>query len=174
VRILGGQRLAGTIVETEAYLGVQDRAAHTFNGRSTARNTSMWGDGGHAYVYFTYGMHYCLNAVAGRPQEPIAVLLRALEPTEGLDAMRARRVTARKDTDLCSGPAKLCQALGVDRALDGTDLVASDDLFVERCRGRAFPAWKIVIGPRVGVAYAREWAEKPLRFHVAGNPHVSR
>jgi DNA-3-methyladenine glycosylase len=175
VRILDdGTRLVGTIVETEAYLGVTDRAAHTWNGRRTARNASMWRDGGHAYVYFTYGMHHCMNVVAQTEGKPTAVLLRALEPTEGLTAMRRRRGEAWHDTDLCSGPAKLCQALAIGRAQDGIDLVDSETLFIELARRRSLASSTIAIGPRIGVGYAQEWAEKALRFWVRGNVHVSR
>ena len=115
VRWLDGHRLAGFIVETEAYLGIPDRAAHTHNGRRTPRNASMWKDGGYAYVYFTYGIHHCMNVVAGRSEDPIAVLLRALEPVEGLEIMRAHRGWSKADSQLCSGPGKLCQALAMDR-----------------------------------------------------------
>lgn len=174
VRLVDDQRLAGVIVETEAYLGAIDKAAHTFNGRRTARNASMWLGGGHAYVYFTYGMHYCMNVVAGKAEEPVAVLLRAIEPTEGLDFMRQRRKAAKRNADLCSGPAKLCQALGIDRQNDGTDLVASESLFIEKRRGPAIAPADIVASPRVGVAYAEEWAAKPLRFYIANNLHVSK
>lgn len=173
VRTVDGRRLSGMIVETEAYLGEPDRAAHTFGGRRTPRNASMWLEGGHAYVYFTYGLHHCMNIVAGRKDQPVAVLLRALEPVEGLDAMYARRVKAMRDTDLCSGPAKLCQALAIDRTLDGCDLRTSRELFIERTRQRALPARHIVTASRVGVHYAGEWAHKPLRFYIDGNPHVS-
>ncbi|MCC7018032.1 MAG: DNA-3-methyladenine glycosylase [Rhodospirillales bacterium] len=174
VRQLQGKRLSGWIVETEAYLGVEDLAAHTVGGRRTARNASMWGDGGHAYVYFTYGMHYCCNVVAGRAEQPIAVLLRSLQPWEGVQDMRIRRLRARRDTDLCSGPAKLTQALAIDRGLDGTDLVDGPDLFIERPRAIARPWGRIVASSRIGVQYAGAWASKPLRFHFADNPHVSR
>ncbi len=173
VRLVNGQRVAGIIVETEAYLGEKDKAAHTFNGRRTARNASMWLGGGHAYVYFTYGMHYCMNVVAGRPNEPVAVLLRALEPMEGLETMRARRAKAKRATDLCSGPAKLCEALAIDRSLDGADLTSDEAFFIERRRQRAYPSRLIVAGPRVGVHYAQEWAHEPLRFRLLDNPHVS-
>ena len=174
VRIIDGQRIAGTIVETEAYLGLPDKAAHTYTGRRTARNASMWRDGGHAYVYFTYGMHYCMNVVASVADDPVAVLLRAIEPTEGIDAMHARRPAAKKVTDLCSGPAKLCQALAVDRTFDGNDLVTSDTLFIEQVRKRAHPESQIVATSRVGVGYAQEWADKPLRFYLKDSLHVSR
>jgi DNA-3-methyladenine glycosylase len=174
VRVIDGERHAGIIVETEAYLGAIDRAAHTHGGRRTARNESMYLPGGHAYVYFTYGMHDCMNVVAGEADEGVAVLLRALDPTEGLTAMRARRFAARSDRDLCSGPARLTQALVIDRELDGEDLRTSERLFIERLRRRALPAARIGEGPRVGVAYAGEWAEQRLRYWVRGNVHVSR
>ena len=189
VRVLPeGRRLAGVIVETEAYLGIPDRAAHTFGGRHTPRNASMWKDGGHAYVYFTYGMHFCMNVVTEGPRKPpgnpTAVLLRALEPTEGLDLMAAQRGLARAPRfdihhphsviALCSGPAKLCQALAITRDLDGIDLVTSDTLFIERLRSRAYPTRQIAATPRIGVAYAGPWAQRPLRFHLHHSPHVSR
>ncbi|MCX5658244.1 MAG: DNA-3-methyladenine glycosylase [Planctomycetota bacterium] len=175
VRVHRGQRLAGLIVETEAYLGVEDRAAHTFGGRRTPRNAAMWLDGGHAYVYFIYGLHFCLNVVAGRAEEPIAVLIRALEPVEGLPAMfesRGPRVT--RPEQLCSGPARLCQALAIDRALDGVDLVTSQELFIEGSPRHVVPDADIVASARIGVAYAGDWADKPLRFHLRGHAHVSR
>jgi DNA-3-methyladenine glycosylase len=178
VRVLDdGTRLAGRIVETEAYLGVVDRAAHSYGGRRTARNAAMWGPAGHAYVYFVYGLHHCMNVVAEEPERPTAVLIRALEPLEGLERMRVHRAgklpaSRLRDTGLCSGPAKLAQALRLDRSLDGTDLVAGRPLYLER--GTRVPAARITAAPRVGVAYAGEWAGKPLRFFVTGNPHVSR
>ena len=170
VRVLDdGTRLAGRIIETEAYLGVEDKAAHSFGGRHTPRNAAMWGPAGHAYVYFIYGMHHCVNVVAAAPGDPAAVLLRALEPLQGLETMRrhrAGRIAAARlrDRDLCSGPAKLAQALAIDRALDHADLVAGEALFIER--GRRVPPQRIVAKPRVGVGYAQEWAGKPLRFVV--------
>ncbi len=174
VSMAGGVRTAGVIVEVEAYLGIPDKAAHTFGGRRTARNESMYARGGAAYVYFTYGMHHCLNVVAGDEGEPVAALLRALEPTDGLDAMYARRPRASKDTQLSSGPGKLCQALGIDRALDGHDLVTGDTLWLERRRSRPLPEGAIVTTTRVGVDYADDWAARPLRFYLRDNPHVSK
>ena len=174
MRMRRGRRTSGIIVETEAYLGIPDRAAHTHGGRRTERNRSMWIDGGHAYVYFIYGMHCCMNVVAGLAEEPVAVLLRALQPDEGVDGMYRRRGAARRDADLCSGPGKLCQALEIDRQLDGVDLVTDDRLFVELLRQRPLPAGAIAAGPRVGVEYAGEWAAEQLRFAIADNPNVSR
>ena len=174
VRVVEGERLAGLIVEVEAYLGVRDRAAHTYNGRRTPRNASMWGDGGYAYVYFTYGLHHCLNVVAGGREQPVAVLIRALEPVQGQKQMRQHRTQALRETDLCSGPAKLCQAMRIDRGLDGCNLVAGDRLCIEKVRSRAFPSRMVVVRPRVGVGYAGDWAARPLRFFLKDNPHVSR
>ncbi len=179
VRVMDdGTRLAGTIVETESYLGAIDRGAHTFGGRRTPRNESMYLRGGHAYVYFTYGVHFCMNVVCGREGEGTAVLLRALAPTEGLDRMFALRPKARAVTDLCSGPGKLTAALGIDRSLDGTNLLTSPMLFVERRRSRVFPERLIGVSPRIGLnpapAAAGVWARKPLRFFVRGNPHLSK
>jgi DNA-3-methyladenine glycosylase len=177
VRVLDdGTRLAGRIVETEAYLGVEDRAAHTFGGRRTRRNAAMWGPAGHAYIYFVYGLHHCMNVVAEGAEQPSAVLIRALEPLEGLEAMRAHRgisLTARplRDVDLCSGPARLAEALRLGRTLDGADLVHGEALFLER--GAPVPRAHVIATPRIGVDYAGEWAETPLRFLEAGNPHVS-
>lgn len=176
-RLDDGQRLAGRIVEVEAYLGIPDRAAHTYGGRRTPRNESMWGEAGHAYVYFTYGMHFCLNVVAEGPEAPSACLVRALEPLEGLDTMRRHRAARNRrrelrDTELCSGPARLTEAFAIDRSLDGTDLTSSRDLYV--LRGSRIPPERVAVSPRIGVAYAREWAAKPLRFFVRDHPHVSR
>ena len=186
VRVVEGRRLAGRIVETEAYLGVQDLAAHSKGGHRSPRNESMYQHPGTAYVYFTYGMHHCFNIVCGEqrdPHEPVAVLVRALEPTEGLGQMRAhragpRRVATLRDRDLCSGPAKLCQALAIDREFDRADLVTSQALFVEAERPEPIASQiasaDIGSGPRIGVAYAGAWAGKELRFFVRGNAHVSR
>lgn len=176
VRRIAGKRLAGIIVETEAYLGAVDRASHAFAGRRTARNQSMYGRPGIAYVYFTYGMHHCMNVVCGREGEASAVLLRALEPIEGLEVMRRARGPGRggvprADQELCSGPGKLCQALSIDRSLDGADLTTGKaGLWIEPGRGEAG-----VVGrsARVGVDYAGEWAATPLRFFIEGNAHVS-
>jgi DNA-3-methyladenine glycosylase len=167
-RLDDGTRLAGTIVETEAYLGVEDMAAHTYGGRRTARNEAMYLPGGHAYVYFTYGMHYCVNVVAGRTGDPVAVLLRALEPTEGLDRM-ARPADPR---NLCRGPARLCQALAIDQTLNAIDLTRDSRLFIERA-SPTLPDEEIGASPRIGVAYAGAWADRPLRFFIRKSPFLS-
>ena len=155
-----GHELAGRIVDVEAYLGIEDRASHSYGGRRTKRNGSMWLDGGHAYVYFVYGMHWCFNVVSDREEVPTACLIRALEPLKGLEEMRRRRGKERA-MDLCSGPAKLAQVLGIDRSLDGVDLAGDNRIFVERGRSRRSP---VLARARVGVTYAESWAAKPLRF----------
>jgi DNA-3-methyladenine glycosylase len=164
VRVLpDGTRAAARIVEVEAY-GPNDPASHAFRGM-TPRNAVMFGPPGHLYVYFTYGMHHCMNTVAGRVGEGAAVLLRAAEPLEGADGMAARRGRERP-LDLCSGPGRLAQALGVARGEDGLDLVAGDAMWVET-GPRQEP---IATGIRVGV---RE-TTRPWRFWLDGNVFVSR
>ncbi len=174
VHIVNGQRLAGTIVEVEAYLGSEDKAAHTYNGRRTARNKSMYLPGGHLYVYFTYGMHHCMNIVCGKPDVGVAVLIRAIDPTEGIEMMFAHRKKAKKKTDLCSGPAKLAEALAIDLRHDGTNLRTDTSLFLEQLRKRRVSDTKIDRTPRIGVDYSEEWAVRPLRFCIRGNAYLSR
>ena len=171
VRVLGGERASGLIVEVEAYVGEEDRASHARSGR-TARNSAMYGPAGHAYVYFIYGMHHCLNVVTERDGFPAAVLIRALEPVEGVDAMRPRR-SGRDGVDLTSGPARLCQALEIDRSLDGADLCAPEAcLYVEVDEG--VPDEAVDSGPRVGVRGDGAARGAPWRIFVRDSPHVSR
>jgi DNA-3-methyladenine glycosylase len=132
----------------------------------------MYLAGGHAYVYFTYGMHHCMNVVTAGDGIAEAVLLRAGEPVAGIESMRARRPAARKDKDLTSGPAKLCQALDVDRSLDGSPLRGPEVTLTRRVRPVSDE--EIGISPRIGVGYAGEAAEWPLRFFLKGNPYLSR
>jgi DNA-3-methyladenine glycosylase len=157
----------GRIVEVEAYAGSLDPASHAYRGL-TARTTTMFGPPGHLYVYFTYGMHFCANAVTGGDGEGQAVLLRALAPLAGLAVMRARRPAARRDVDLASGPAKLCQALGIDRADDGTDLVRGRIRIVD---DGTPPPDEPGVSVRVGITRA---IEQPWRWFVRGDPNVSR
>lgn len=171
-------RAAGIIVETEAYGGPEDRASHARAGR-TRRTGPMFGAPGHAYVYLVYGLHRCLNVVAEEDGRAGAVLLRAVAPVEGLDGMRRRRgPTAGPDARLGAGPARLCQALGVDRTLDGWDLAAGRDLWITDAPPGGSPARPpvhIVAGPRIGVAYAGpDWAGRPWRFGIRGHPSLSR
>ncbi len=174
VRVLNdGTRLAGVIVETEAYLGAPDMACHTFAGRRTPRNEAMYGPPGTAYVYFTYGMHHCMNIVCGTRHEGVAVLIRALEPLEGHDQMqRHRRLSfPRTPFDLCGGPAKLCQALAIDLSWNGVDLVEGASLFLER--GSPVSPRQRRRTPRVGIDGRGEWTGKLLRWYVKDSPYVS-
>lgn len=173
VHMENNTRLSGMIVETEAYLGIPDKAAHTVGGRRTQRNESMWLDGGTLYVYFTYGMHHCMNIVAQQCDQPVAVLIRALEPIDGKDVMYSRRKVAKHDHQLCSGPAKLCQALNISREQDGIDLVTDANIWIEDHNIKV-PGKHITTGPRIGVQYAQEWAEKPYRFWIKDHPCVSK
>lgn len=166
-----GNRVSGMIVETEAYLGVEDKGAHSFGGRRTARNEVTYGSGGHVYVFFIYGMYYQLNFVTGPRDHPHVVLIRAVEPVEGIKIMRERR-GPMKDKNLTSGPGKLCIAFGIDRSLNGADLIAGSDIWVERFR--EIPKAEIAEGKRIGIDYAAEYAEKPWRFWIKGNPFVSK
>ena len=165
--VLWHDGVAGQIVEAEAYGGANDPASHAFRGERP-RNAVMFGPAGHLYMYFTYGMHFCANVVTGREGEASAVLVRALAPIAGIDEMWARRPRAKRDTDLCSGPAKLCQALAIDRTHDGVD-VATGAGGIELRTGSAPAA--VVQTTRVGITAA---TEVPWRWYVAGDPHVSR
>ncbi len=166
-----GTRVSGIIVETEAYCGPQDRASHAYGARRTNRTETMYQIGGTAYVYFVYGMYYQFNVVTNVTEIPHAVLVRALEPVEGTELMRKRR-PGRSDHNLTNGPGKLCVALGIDRRLDRADL-RGDRVWIERGGSRISPS-AIASGPRIGVAYAEEWADKPWRFWIRNNPFVSR
>jgi DNA-3-methyladenine glycosylase len=161
-------RIAGRIVETEAYAGPEDLAAHSSRGR-TARTAVMFGEPGHLYVYFVYGIHHCLNVVCGPGTKPEAVLIRGVALEAGLALARARRGAHVTDARLAAGPGNVAAAFGIDRALNGTDLT---DGPVRVLDGPA--PGRVVARSRIGVGYAREWAERPWRFMVADDPHVSR
>ncbi|HET8712757.1 MAG TPA: DNA-3-methyladenine glycosylase [Gemmatimonadales bacterium] len=161
-----GRRTAGRIVEVEAYVGPHDPACHAYGLRRTARTEPLYGRPGTAYVYFTYGMHWCLNAVTEPKGFPAAVLIRALEPLQGLDTMRERRETDDERL-LCKGPARLCDALGVTGDLNRASLQRGALRILEGTRPRG---GQIVAGPRVGITQARDW---PLRFYLKGSPWVS-
>lgn len=168
---------AGVVVETEAYGGKEDQASHARAG-VTGRTAPMFGQAGHAYVYLVYGMHSCLNVVGHVPGRAGAVLLRGLEPLLGVGLMRARRGpagAAGPDTRLAAGPARLCQALGVTRALDGHDLTSGTRLWLAAPDAAAAAVGtEVLVGRRVGVDYAGWWAARPWRFGVAGSPALSR
>jgi DNA-3-methyladenine glycosylase len=158
---------SGRIVETEAYLGEHDLACHAAAGR-TARTDPLYGPPGIAYVYFIYGVHWCVNAVTRPEGQPSAVLIRALEPIEGLSLMRRRRRAPRRDLDLTNGPGKLCQALGITGAHNRLPLDRSP---LRILRGTPVADAEVAITPRIGITQCADW---PLRWVIAGNPYVSR
>ncbi|MCX7621412.1 MAG: DNA-3-methyladenine glycosylase [Acidimicrobiales bacterium] len=168
-KVLVHGEVAGRIIEVEAYMGPQDPASHAY-GKMTQRNRAMFGPPGHLYVYFTYGMHWCINAVCGPEGFASAVLIRALEPLAGLERMWERRTRARKETDLCSGPAKLSQALGLEGSFDGADLVSADRGVTILDDGVPPPLRPATSG-RIGVRAGKQY---PWRWFVPGNPHLSR
>ncbi|WP_323123692.1 DNA-3-methyladenine glycosylase [Burkholderia alba] len=159
---------AGRIVEVEAYVGAVDPAAHTYRGK-TPRNATMFGPPGHMYVYFTYGMHWCANCVCGPDGEGSGVLIRALEPLSGLEQMRAVRPPLTRDRDLCRGPARLTQAMGIGGAQDGIDLIRASDGFAVVDDGMA-PPGNLTGGPRIGIRLGKDF---PWRWWVPGSPYVS-
>ncbi|XP_048187913.1 DNA-3-methyladenine glycosylase isoform X2 [Perognathus longimembris pacificus] len=177
-RLADGTELRGRIVETEAYLGPEDEAAHSRGGRQTPRNRGMFMKPGTLYVYIIYGMYFCMNVSS--QGDGSCVLLRALEPLEGLESMRQLRSTHRKgaishpikDRELCSGPSKLCQALAIDKSFDQQDLTQNEAAWLEH--GSLQPSGSaIVAAARVGIGQAGEWTKKPLRFYIRGCPWVS-
>ena len=164
-------RTAGRIVEVEAYRGPADRAAHSSGGRRTPRNEVMYGPPGYAYVYFIYGMYFCMNVVCQPAGVPEAVLLRALEPLEGVELMRRRRELAEgPEWRLCRGPGALCRALGIGRAENSADLVRGPLRIVD---APPVPAARVARTARIGVAYAGADAARPWRFLLRGSPAVS-
>jgi DNA-3-methyladenine glycosylase len=164
VREIEGRRLAGRVVEVEAYRGSDDPASHSYRG-VTKRNALMFGDPGHAYVYFSYGFHWCLNLTTEGKGKPGAVLLRALEPLEGIEEMERRRGTTEV-WNLTSGPGKLTKALGIDGGMNGEDVVTSSALYVLRGEPATDVAASSRIGIRVGLQH--QW-----RYFVKGDPNVS-
>ncbi|MGI6128669.1 MAG: DNA-3-methyladenine glycosylase [bacterium] len=160
---------SGYITETEAYMGPEDKAAHSYSGRKTKRTQAMFGPPGHAYIYFIYGMYYCFNVVVATEGEPQAVLIRGLKPKDGIDIMLVRRqsnkksntTTPIKSLQLANGPGKLCQALGITKEQYGYDL-SGDTLFITP--GKAVTPKDILAKPRINIDYAEEWADLPWRF----------
>ena len=163
---VGGVRTSARIVETEAYLGYRDPASHGYLHRRNDRNAALFGPPGSWYVYLSYGIHWCANLVCEAAGTASAVLLRALEPVGGVEGMRRRR-GAVADRELCSGPGKLCQALGITRDLDGRMMPAAEVVVLPATVTLPF---EVITTPRIGITKAADW---PLRFTVEGNPHVS-
>lgn len=172
-----GFRMAGRIVETEAYTGPEDKGSHSYGGRRTQRNEVMYHIGGTSYVYLIYGMYYCFNVVTEQIDKPAAVLIRAIEPVEGEGHMSRLRygldfssLTDRQKKALGNGPGKLCIAMGIGKAENGLDLCGSK-LYICDAHNEPF---NIKTGPRINIDYAEEYALKPWRFFIEGNKYVSK
>lgn len=167
----------GKIVEVEAYMGPEDKAAHSYGGRRTKRVEVMYGEPGFAYVFIIYGLHYCMNTVTREKGVPQAVLIRALEPVEGLDIMSNRRfkknydeLTKRERINLTNGPAKLCAAMNIDKSLNAEDL-CGEIIYIEEGEKENFDTG---VSKRIGVDYAEEAKDYPWRFFIEGNAYVSK
>lgn len=162
----------GYIVETEAYNGVIDRASHAYRNRRTKRTETMFAEGGIAYIYLCYGIHEMLNVVVSKADNPLAILIRAIQPTDGLDVILQRRGMDKIKPNITAGPGSVAKALGIDRRLNSISL-QSDELWIED-RGLSFPEDQIAAVPRIGVTYAGEDALLPYRFYIKGNTYVSK
>jgi DNA-3-methyladenine glycosylase len=172
VRKLGSKYLTGKIVEVEAYRGRDDRAAHTYNGK-TKRNEVMFREGGYLYVYFTYGMHFCSNIVCGKKDEGAAVLIRAIEPIDEVETMAYYRygkkiISEKEKINLTNGPAKLCEALNIKREENGLDLTKEPIFLIE---GENIPKKEIIAAKRIGI---KKSVDLPWRFYIKDNPYVSQ
>ena len=161
---------SGIIVETEAYIGPNDKGAHSCGGVPTARTAVMFGQGGFAYVYLIYGMYSCFNVVANSKDKPEAVLIRALEPLDGIELMKKRRGTDNLQ-NLCSGPGKLCSALGITRELSGADLCKNELFILDK---PALPTSEIAVSPRINIDYAEEYRDVLWRYFVKDSKFVSK
>lgn len=167
----GGSFCSGRIVELEVYSGIDDRASHAFGGRRTRRNEVMYAAGGVAYVYLCYGIHHLFNVVTNKKEVPHAILIRALEPLQGMDVMLKRTGKTKPDASLTRGPGNLSRAMGILTAHSGTLL--SDDTIYIAGDGHLYPEKEIGVSPRIGVDYAGKDAFLPYRFYVKENPFVS-
>ncbi|MFD0941272.1 DNA-3-methyladenine glycosylase [Pedobacter boryungensis] len=170
--LINGKLTGGTIVETEAYNGIIDKASHAYNGRFTPRTSIMYEAGGVSYVYLCYGIHHLFNVVTNSKNNPNAVLIRGIEPNEGLSTMLERRNMQKLEPRITAGPGALAKALGIDKNLNGKDLLG-DEIWIED-NGIHFKEDQIVASPRVGVDYAEDHALLPWRFYVKGNKFVSK
>ncbi len=179
VRKLQDKLLIGKIVEVEAYMGEDDKAAHSYGGRRTERNEVMYGEAGHIYVYFIYGMHYCFNVITERVNVPRGVLVRALEPIEGLELMALNRykksleeLTNREVKNLTNGPAKLCAAFNITRDHNGMDICKDEIYIAEEEKNKE--NFEVVRTTRINIDYAEEARFYPWRFYIKDNPYVSK
>ncbi len=176
VHEIEGQKISARIVETEAYMGVVDKAAHSYNGKRTPRVEVMYGDPGYSYVFMIYGLHCCFNVVVNEKEIPQAILVRAVEPIHGMEWMTQKRfgktyeqLTKSQRKSLTNGPGKLCGALSIDRNLNGLDL-CDDVVYIEEGESEVI---NIVTTKRIGIDYAEEAKDFPWRFYIEGNEYVS-
>ena len=170
---IGGEITSGMIVETEAYQGVTDRASHAWAGRRTDRTEIMFGEGGKAYVYLCYGIHHLFNIVTNQKEIPHAILIRALEPIQGIGVMLRRSGKEKPEHTLTSGPGSLSRALGIDRRLHTGESLTGKNIWIRKGK-RTLKTSEIVASTRIGISYAGPDAYQPWRFHIRGNPWVSR
>lgn len=170
--LIDGELTGGTIVETEAYNGITDKASHAYGGRFTPRTSTMYEQGGVSYVYLCYGIHHLFNVVTGAKNNPHAVLIRGLEPIEGLATMLQRRGMQKLAPRVTAGPGALAKALGIDKNLNAKDLLG-EEIWIED-NGIHLNETQIIASPRIGVDYAGDHALLPWRFYVKGNKFVSK
>lgn len=176
VHEIGGQKISAKIVETEAYMGPEDKAAHSYGGKRTSRVEIMYGEAGFSYIFMVYGMHCCFNVVANKKEVPQAVLIRAVEPLAGTECMAQKRfgrpyeqLTKSQRKGLTNGPGKLCSAFALDRNFNGMDL-CGNEVYIEQGESKRF---HIVATKRVGIDYAEEAKDYPWRFYIENNEYVS-
>ncbi|WP_338028372.1 DNA-3-methyladenine glycosylase [Crassaminicella indica] len=171
VREVNGKRIVCRIIETEGYIGPEDKACHAYNNRRTNRTEVMFWEGGHAYVYLIYGMYNCLNIVANKNNKPEAVLIRAVEPLNEFEfLMKNRNIKSNKLKDLTNGPGKLCKALNITKELNGYDLVNGNELYILDCKKK----FEIIKAKRINIDYAEEYKDKLWRFYIKNNPFISK
>jgi len=177
VHRIGTTTLSGKIVEVEAYMGAIDKAAHSYNNRRTQRTEVMFGPGGYAYIYFIYGMYYCMNVVTGLENDGQAVLIRALEPVDGIDQMARNRfgkahieLTKKQGIQLTNGPGKLCRALGITKENYGEDLTGNQ-LYIDDSYSEKF---QVISSNRINIGYSEEAQDYLWRFYIKENPYVSK
>ena len=168
-KILVHGKTSGIIVEVEAYKGPQDKASHTYNNKRTSRTEIQFHEGGYAYIYMIYGMYYCFNVTVNSPDKPEAVLIRALEPFNGIEIMKSRRKTENLK-NLCNGPGKLCQALNITKKNYGEDL-CGENIYISDNNNSPV---KIITSPRINIDYAEECKNFLWRYYIEGNKFVSR
>jgi DNA-3-methyladenine glycosylase len=172
VREINGKKILVKIVDTEAYMGAEDKASHAYANKKTKRTETMFKKGGLAYIYLIYGMYYCFNIVTSEENNPHAVLIRAVEPLQGLEIIKEnRQIKSKKIEELTNGPGKLSQALKIDKSFNGCDLVKSNKLYLLENKDQDI---KIAASPRVNIEYAEEYKDKKWRFYIKENKYTSK